>query len=70
MASRRICRFCQEKRDPQYKEVDTLRGFVSERGRILARGKTGVCARHQNRLMTAIKRARHLALLPFVAGIE
>jgi small subunit ribosomal protein S18 len=51
-----------------YKEVDTLRRFVDDHGKILPRRKTGTCARHQRRLALAIKQARHLALLPFAAG--
>jgi small subunit ribosomal protein S18 len=50
-----------------YKDVDTLRRYVTEHGRIRPRRQTGTCARHQRSLATAVKRARHLALLPFVA---
>ncbi len=50
-----------------YKDVDTLKRFITERGKILPRRITGVCARMQRALSTAIKRARHMALLPFVA---
>jgi small subunit ribosomal protein S18 len=50
-----------------YKDVSTLRRFVSERGKIKGRRKSGTCARHQRRLAVAIKRARHLALLPITA---
>jgi small subunit ribosomal protein S18 len=50
-----------------YKEVSRLRRFVSERGKILPRRVTGTCARHQRRLATALKRARHIALLPYTA---
>ena len=49
-----------------YKDVRLLQGFVSERGKIVPRRVTGTCARHQRQLTTAIKRARHLALLPYV----
>jgi small subunit ribosomal protein S18 len=48
-----------------YKEVARLRRFVSERGKILPRRVTGTCARHQRRLTDALKRARHIALLPY-----
>jgi small subunit ribosomal protein S18 len=51
-----------------YKSPDVLRYFLTEQGKIRARRQTGVCAKHQRQLATAIKRARHLALLPFVAG--
>lgn len=50
-----------------YKDLDTLRQFISERGKILPRRITGVSAYHQRQLARAIKRARHMALLPFVA---
>lgn len=52
-----------------YKDVDTLCKFITERGKILPRRITGVSAFHQKRLTTAIKRARHVALLPFVAEV-
>ncbi len=69
MAMRRVCPFCQEKKDPDYKAVDALKVYVSERGRILGGARTGVCAKHQRRLATAIKRARHLGMLPFVSSV-
>ena len=50
-----------------YKEVSRLRRFISERGKILPRRVTGTCARHQRRLAVALKRARHVALLPYTA---
>jgi small subunit ribosomal protein S18 len=52
-----------------YKDIDTLHKFITERGKILPRRITGVSAYHQKRLATAIKRARHVALLPFVAEV-
>ncbi len=52
---------------PDYKEFEILRKFISERGKIMGRDKSGVCARHQRRLAKAIKYDRHLALLPFVS---
>ena len=67
---RKVCYFCVEKTDHiDYKSVDLLRRFVSDRGKIRPRRQTGVCAKHQRRLSVAIKRARHMALLPFVAEI-
>lgn len=51
-----------------YKDVDTLRNFVGDRGKILPRRHTGLSAEHQRRLKRAIKRARNIALLPFAAG--
>lgn len=65
---RHICSFCVDKVDEiDYKDVDNLRRYVTEHGRIRPRRQTGTCARHQRSLATAIKRARHLALLPFVS---
>jgi small subunit ribosomal protein S18 len=66
---RKVCMFCGEKvRLVDYKDVKRLQRFVSERGKILPRRRTGTCARHQRTLTVAIKRARHMALLPFVAA--
>jgi small subunit ribosomal protein S18 len=66
---RKVCSFCVDKvKTIEYKDVDTLRRFVDHHGKIVPRRKTGTCAKHQRRLTVAIKRARHLALLPFAAG--
>ena len=63
---RKVCQFCVDKVDYiDYKDVARLRRFMSERAKILPRRVTGTCARHQRDLTAAIKRARHLALLPF-----
>ncbi len=63
---KKVCNFCVDKIDAiDYKDVAKLRRFISERGKILPRRVTGTCARHQRELTVAIKRARHLALLPF-----
>jgi small subunit ribosomal protein S18 len=65
---RKVCSFCVDKVvDIDYKDVDALRRYLSDRGRIEPRRKTGTCARHQRRLTIALKRARHLALLPYTA---
>ena len=64
---RRVCSFCVEHlKTVDYKDVDRIRRFISDRAKIEPTRKTGVCAKHQRLLSTAIKRARHLALLPFV----
>jgi small subunit ribosomal protein S18 len=63
---KRRCRFCQGKKEVDYKNVELLRRFITERGKILGRRSTGACAKHQRRLALAIKRARIMALLPFV----
>jgi len=65
---KKVCGFCVDKIDYiDYKDAAKLRRFTSERGKILPRRTTGTCAKHQRQLTTAIKRARHVALLPFVA---
>jgi small subunit ribosomal protein S18 len=65
---RKVCELCVNKIDYiDYKDVSRLRRFVSERGKIQARRKTGACARHQRALTKAIKRARHVALLPYTS---
>src|SRR5918911_3119145 len=65
---RKVCLFCVDKiGEVDYKDVNRLRRFLSERGKIEPRRKTGTCAKHQRSLNTALKRARHLALLPFTA---
>jgi small subunit ribosomal protein S18 len=65
---RKVCAFCLEKTKViDYKDVSTLRRFLTDRGKIKSRRKTGTCAKHQRRLAIAVKRARLLALLPFTA---
>ena len=67
VARRKVCRFCAEKvRDIDYKQIQVLRTFITETGKILSSRITGSCARHQRQLSRAIKRARNLALLPYV----
>jgi small subunit ribosomal protein S18 len=66
---RKVCAFCVDKIDIiDYKDAGKLRRYITERGKIEPRRKTGTCARHQRRLTVAIKRARQIALLPFTAG--
>ena len=60
------CRFCSQKAKIDYKDPDSLRRFITERGKILPRRITGTCAKHQRKLALEIKRARALALLPYV----
>jgi len=63
---KKVCIFCGEKAQKiDYKDVATLKKYTSERGKILPRRITGTCAKHQRALTTAIKRARHIALLPY-----
>jgi small subunit ribosomal protein S18 len=64
---RRVCSFCVDHvKSIDYKNVEQLRRYISERAKIEPRRRTGVCARHQRTLRIAIQRARHLALVPFV----
>jgi small subunit ribosomal protein S18 len=64
---RKVCKFCAEKIDDiNYKDAKLLASFVPERGKILPRRISGTCAMHQRKLQTAIKRARQLAMLPYV----
>jgi len=64
---KRVCNFCVDKVEIDYKDYEMLRRYVNEYGRIKPRRQTGTCAKHQRALAVAIKRARHLALLPFVS---
>ena len=64
---RKVCAFCVDKIESiDYKDVPRLRRYLSERAKIVPRRVTGTCARHQRQLTIAIKRARHLALLPYI----
>ncbi|MBP0979090.1 MAG: 30S ribosomal protein S18 [Oscillospiraceae bacterium] len=65
---KKVCNFCVNKSETiDYKDVQKLRRYISDRAKILPRRVTGVCASHQRELTTAIKRARQLALLPYVS---
>lgn len=65
---RKVCIFCEDKIDHiDYKDTTRLRKFISERGKILPRRISGACAKHQRQLTTAIKRARVVALLPYIS---
>ena len=67
-ARKKVCGCCVDKvENIDYKDIARLRRYMSERGKILPRRVTGTCARHQRELTVAIKRARHLALLPYTA---
>ena len=64
---RKFCRFCAEKSEYiDYKDIKILRNYITERGKLLPRRMTGVCAKHQRTLTEAVKRARNIALLSFV----
>ncbi len=65
---KKVCSFCIDRvYNIDYKDVPRLRRYLSERGKIVPRRVTGTCARHQRQLTIAIKRARHIAFLPFVS---
>ena len=64
---KKVCVFCGKDNVIDYKETAKLKKYVSERGKILPRRITGTCAKHQRALTVAIKRARHVALMPYVA---
>lgn len=59
------CYFCSEKKEPTYMDPTSLAKFITERGKIFSRSRSGLCAMHQRHLTLAVKHARHLALLPF-----
>ncbi|MDA8141377.1 MAG: 30S ribosomal protein S18 [Desulfobacteraceae bacterium] len=68
---RKVCRFCADSKIIiDYKDSKTLRYFITERGKIIPRRITGTCASHQRTLTLAIKRARAIALLPFVGSMD
>ena len=65
---KKVCVYCADKNAViDYKDVNKLKRYVSERGKILPRRITGNCAKHQRALTVAIKRARHIALMPYIA---
>ena len=68
MRRKKVCQFCADKTETiDYKDVDKLKKYVTERGKILPKRITGTCALHQREVTTAIKRARIVALLPYTA---
>lgn len=68
---RKVCRFCADKELViDYKDVKVLKSFVTERGKIIPKRIYGTCAAHQRQLTEAIKRARHLALIPYSGSVQ
>ena len=68
MRRKRVCRFCEDKVIfIDFKDAKKLQRFVTDQGKILPRRTSGTCAKHQRMLSTAIKRSRHLAIIPFVS---
>jgi small subunit ribosomal protein S18 len=64
--AKKSCYFCERGKEPSYKDYEELGRFISERGKIIGRRQTGVCFKHQRILAKEIKRARQLALLPYL----
>jgi small subunit ribosomal protein S18 len=60
------CFFCDEKKTPSFGDIAVLQRFTTERGKIISRARSGLCAKHQKVLTNQVKYARHLALLPFI----
>ncbi|MEJ2348090.1 MAG: 30S ribosomal protein S18 [Patescibacteria group bacterium] len=60
------CPFCKSGKEPSYKDYESLKKFLTDRSKIIGEDRSGLCAKHQRRLSIAVKRARHLGLLPFV----
>lgn len=68
---RKVCKFCADSTmEINYKDIRTLKYFTSERGKIIPRRITGTCAKHQRSLTRAIKRARTIALLPYIGNLD
>jgi small subunit ribosomal protein S18 len=65
--TKRVCWFDQTGTEPDYKDSRMMEGFITERGKIVPRRLSGVCSKHQKQLAVAVKRARYLAMVPFVA---
>ncbi len=66
---KRPCSFCAQKVEPHYYDGASLRRFMNDRGRIVGRARSSVCSKHQRRVAKEVKRARHLALLPFTVSL-
>ncbi len=64
----KVCAFCEAEKMPDYKDFKELANFITDRAKILGKDYTGFCSKHQRRFTIAVKRARHLGLLPFSAS--
>lgn len=67
---KKYCSFCKEGTIPDYKEIVSLRRLTTDRGKIVARTRSGVCYKHQRQLSNAIKKSRYMALLPFAVSVS
>lgn len=63
------CYFCKEVKDPEFTDLSVLRRYLTERGKMIPRGRSGLCAKHQRRLAKEVKHARHLGMLPFIVRV-
>ncbi|MDO8618772.1 MAG: 30S ribosomal protein S18 [Candidatus Daviesbacteria bacterium] len=66
--TKKVCSFCHNKTEPSYVDTAALRRFMSDRGRINSKQRSGLCSKHQRRATLQIKYARHLSMLPFTLG--
>lgn len=69
VATPKKCAYCEAKVEPTFKDTKMLEKFVTERGKIMGRLRTGLCAKHQRRVTLEVKHARLLALMPFMARV-
>lgn len=69
-ARKKYCAFCKEGTTPDYKDVVSLRRLTTDRGKIVARTRSGVCFKHQRQLSNAIKKSRYMALMPFAVSVR
>jgi len=67
LTSPKNCVFCDEKKEPRFSDIESLQKLLTERGKIIGRSRSGLCAMHQRHLTSEVKYARHLALLPFLS---
>lgn len=67
--AKKVCFFCENKSVPTYTDAITLKKFMTDRGKIVPKLRSGVCSKHQRRVAREVKRARHLALLPFTLSV-
>ncbi len=68
-AVKRNCPFCKTDTEPDYKDAETLARYMTDRAKLMGKDRTGLCAKHQRRISIAIKRARHLAMLPYTPSL-
>lgn len=70
IARKKYCAYCKEGTNPDYKDIVSLRRSMTDRGKIVARSRSGVCFKHQRQLSNAIKKSRYMALLPFAVSVR